>query len=129
MNKIYEVAKKNKIKFLDTSENYPSVHRKIGCSKLNRLKIITKINVDKVFDKKKIEKKFNKILEDLGLNSIYGMLIHNPENLNRKNIKDILNFFNELKIKRKIKKIGISIYDKKDLDISRKIWTQILFNQ
>lgn len=123
LNKIYEVAKKNKIKFLDTSENYPSVHRKIGCSKLNRLKIITKINVDKVFDKKKIEKKFNKILEDLGLNSIYGMLIHNPENLNRKNINDILNFFNELKIKRKIKKIGISIYDKKDLDISRKIWT------
>ena len=53
---------KNKIKFLDTSENYPSVHRKIGCSKLNRLKIITKINVDKVFDKKKLKKNSIKFL-------------------------------------------------------------------
>ena len=122
LNKIYQVAKKNKINFLDTSENYKSVHRKIGCSKLNQLKIITKLNVDKVFDKKKIEKKFNKILEDLNLNSIYGLLIHNPENLNKINIHDILNFFNELKIKRKVKKIGVSIYDKKDLNIIKKIW-------
>ena len=123
LNKIYEVVKKNKINFLDTSENYPTVHRKIGCSKLNQLKIITKINVDKFFDKKKIEKKFNKILKDLQLDSIYGLLIHNPENLNRLNIIDILNFFKELKINKKVKKIGVSIYDKKDLNIIKQIWT------
>ena len=73
--------------------------------------------------KKKIEKKFNKILKDLQLDSIYGLLIHNPENLNRLNIIDILNFFKELKINKKVKKIGVSIYDKKDLNIIKQIWT------
>lgn len=122
LNKIYKASKDNKINYLDTSENYPGVHKKIGSSKLNQLKIITKINVDKIFDKKKSQFRFNKILKDLNKNSIYALLIHNPVNLNKKNIVNTISFIKKLKSENKVKKIGISIYDKKDLNLIKNFW-------
>ena len=122
LDKIYKTSKNNKINYLDTSENYPGVHKKIGSSKLNQLKIITKINVDKVFDKKKSQFRFDKILKDLNKDSIYALLIHNPVNLNNKNILSTINFIKNLKSENKVKKIGISIYDKKDLNIIKNFW-------
>ena len=122
LDKIYKTSKNNKINYLDTSENYPGVHKKIGSSKLNQLKIITKINLDKVFDKKKSQFRFDKILKDLNKDSIYALLIHNPVNLNNKNILSTINFIKNLKSENKVKKIGISIYDKKDLNIIKNFW-------
>jgi len=102
IKKILKVAKDKKIKCLDTAKEYKL--DLISKKQINRFKIYKKINLEKLISKKKI-------LEYLNENSnTYGVTLRKPDLLLKKNGRLIYKFLKELKEKKVIKKIGISIY-------------------
>jgi aryl-alcohol dehydrogenase-like predicted oxidoreductase len=120
--KIEKLVLKSKINFIDTAISYGDSENIIGNSKLKNLHIITKI---KLPFKKNIRvrdwalKELSKSLYKLKIKKIYGVLIHDYKDLLGKYGKDYLLSLQELKKKKIIKKIGISIYDSYEI---KKIW-------
>jgi len=120
--KIEKLVFKSKINFIDTAISYGDSENIIGSSKLKNLHIITKI---KLPSKKNIQirdwtlKEISKSLYKLKIKKIYGVLIHDYKDLLGKYGKDYLLSLQELKKKKIIKKIGISIYDSHEI---KKIW-------
>ena len=120
--KIEKLVFKSKINFIDTAISYGNSENIIGSSKLKNLHIITKI---KLPSKKNIQvrdwalKEISKSLYKLKIKKIYGVLIHDYKDLLGKYGKDYLLSLQELKKKKIIKKIGISIYDSHEI---KKIW-------
>lgn len=120
--KIEKLILKSKINFIDTATTYGESEKIIGNSKLKNLHIITKIKIPK---KKNIDvkswllKEISKSLSKLKIKKIYGVLIHDHKDLLGKYGKNYLISLRELKRKKIIKKIGISVYDSKEL---KKIW-------
>jgi aryl-alcohol dehydrogenase-like predicted oxidoreductase len=120
--KIEKLVLKSKINFIDTAISYGDSENIIGSSKLKNLHIITKI---KLPSKKNIQvrdwvlKEISKSLYKLKIKKIYGVLIHDYKDLLGKCGKDYLLSLQELKKKKIIKKIGISIYDFHEI---KKIW-------
>ena len=108
--KILYIMRKNKLHMFDTAENYNNL--KILSKNLNdKDKIITKFKFDKdkIYDENKVKKFIVEILDNLNKNSIYGLLLHNPEVIKSKNFKIFFKLLNKLK-KNRIKKIGFSCY-------------------
>lgn len=120
--KIEKLVLKSKINFIDTANSYGDSENIIGNSKLKNLHIITKI---KLPNKKNIEikdwilKEILKSLNKLKINKIYGVLIHDYKDLLGKHGKNYLFSLQELKRKKIIKKIGVSVYSPQEL---KKIW-------
>ena len=120
--KIEKLVINSKIKFIDTAIRYGESENIIGSSKLKNLNIITKI---KIPNKKNIHiknwalKEISKSLIKLKINKIYGVLIHDYKDLLGKHGKNYLLSLQELKRKKIIKKIGISVYEPKEI---KKIW-------
>jgi aryl-alcohol dehydrogenase-like predicted oxidoreductase len=120
--KIEKLVLKSKINFIDTAIGYGDSESIIGSSKLKNLHIITKI---KLPSKKNIQvrdwtlKEISESLYKLKVKKIYGVLIHDYKDLLGKYGKDYLLSLQELKKKKIIKKIGISIYDSHEI---KKIW-------
>jgi aryl-alcohol dehydrogenase-like predicted oxidoreductase len=134
IKKINQIIKINKIKFIDTAINYKSSEAVIG-NKLNNLNIITKIKLPQ----KKIknikfwlEKVIDLSLNRLGVKEIYGLLVHDYRDITGIYSKDYLDALFYLKKVKKVKKIGISIYDTFELDKIWKFWrpevVQVPFN-
>jgi aryl-alcohol dehydrogenase-like predicted oxidoreductase len=120
--KIEKLILQSKINFIDTAASYGDSEKIIGNSKLKNLHIITKL---KLIKKKNlnvenwISKKIKKSLKKLKLNKIYGVLVHDYKDLLGKQGKAYLLSLQELKRKKIINKIGISIYDPSEI---KKIW-------
>ena len=120
--KIEKLVLKSKINFIDTARNYGNSEKIIGNSKLNNLHIVTKIKLPKnknINVKNWLLKEIFKSLSQLKIKKIYGVLIHNYKDLLGKHGKNLLLALHELKKKKIIKKIGISIYESKEI---KKIW-------
>ena len=133
--KIEKLVLKSKINFIDTASNYFDSEKIIGNSRLKNLHIITKIKLPKnknVHIQNWVSTKIAKSLHKLRLNKIYGVLVHNYKDLLGKQGKNYLFYLQELKKKKIINKIGISIYDPKDLKKIWKFWkpdlVQVPFN-
>jgi aryl-alcohol dehydrogenase-like predicted oxidoreductase len=115
LNKVYYFAKKNKINILDTAQSYDGVEKIIGKSKLSNLNIITKFEIKKNSTINSLYLDLKKSLKNLNKKKIYALLLHNPWNITKKEINILKIFFKIIKKDKLVKKIGISIYDKKDL--------------
>lgn len=114
LDKLFFILKKKKIKFLDTSLNYRNCEKILNKLDLEKIEVISKIpkipkrcpNINKW-----IENKVTSSLKRINKKSFYAILLHNPNDMltNKANMiyKSLLN----LKKNKKIKKIGISIYD------------------
>jgi hypothetical protein len=122
IKKIENLIFKSKIKFIDTSANYGASEKIIGNSNLKKINIITKIKLPKKVDNidKWLKKKIFNCLKKLKVNKIYGVLIHDYRDLNGKKGKKYLQYLYNLKKKNLIGKVGLSIYNPKELN---KIWT------
>ena len=114
IKKIFKILKKNKLRNIDTAFSYKGVEKKLGNQNLGSFYIYTK--VPKMPKKcKNIKKWFNKIINksliDLNIKKFECVYLHCPEDLLKKNgnilYKNLLN----LKKKKIVKKIGISIYN------------------
>ena len=120
--KIEKLVLKSKIKFIDTAKSYGRSERVIGNSKLKKLNIITKI---KLSNKRNISIKswiLSEILDSINklkIKKIYGVLVHDYKDLLGSRGREYLLSLQELKKRKIINKIGISIYDPNEL---KKIW-------
>jgi len=112
IKKIITKAKKNHIKFIDTSQVYKSAEKILGKFDLINFKIITKVKFyeKKIIDPKKIVyQKIDKSLKDLNIKKLDTVLFHNYKDCLRPESKDIYNCLKKIKNEGKIDKIGISI--------------------
>lgn len=131
VKKITKVICSNKsgINLIDTAIDYGKSHKIIGKTKLNKLKIVTKIRFSSKNKINFFHKNINNLLKDLRISKIYGLLFHNAEDVIN---KDYLKLLLDLKKKKIVKKIGVSIYSPDDLKIILKLWrpdiVQIPFN-
>jgi aryl-alcohol dehydrogenase-like predicted oxidoreductase len=120
--RIEKLVIKSKIYFIDTATSYGNSESIIGNSKLNNLNIITKIKLPQkknIYIKDWILKEILKSLNKLKIKHIYGVLIHDYKDLLGKHGKIYLRSLQELKRKKIIKKIGISVYNPQEI---KKIW-------
>lgn len=114
VNKIITYANSNNIRMIDTARAYGNAESKIGETISNDFDIVSKIIVNEE-NSSKIKNLVNDSLLKLKINSIYGFLIHNPKEL-LKDTKTWEALKNE-KSEGKIKKIGYSVYEPKDLQM------------
>jgi aryl-alcohol dehydrogenase-like predicted oxidoreductase len=83
-------SKINNINLIDTAFNYGQSHKIIGRTKLNKLKIVTKI---RFLSKNKINyfnKNIDNLLKDLRVNKIYGLLFHDAKDAINKDYLKLL---------------------------------------
>ena len=111
---------KNKIKLIDTADGYKN-YNLIKKIKNNDHKIITKIKIPNncVNLETFVMKKIKNISKKLNIKKIYGLLIHDVKDI--ENYKDYLSILKKIQKKKLIKKIGVSIYEPKDLKYL-KLW-------
>ena len=119
-----KLLQQKKIDFLDTAFDYGETHKIISKTDLSKLKIITKIKLPK--HNKNIEKfinlKVTNLIKSLGSNKLFGLLIHNFDDY-KKNNKSLIELLQNLKKKKIVRYLGISVYNVSDLDKILKFWT------
>ncbi|CAN1593574.1 Tas Predicted oxidoreductases (related to aryl-alcohol dehydrogenases) [Candidatus Pelagibacterales bacterium] len=113
INKVLRFSYSNKISIIDTAFIYGNTHDLLSKSDHKKFKIISKIFFTKKYQKYEIENLFDKLLKEKKKfkKSFFGLLIHNPNVLNKKNLSRLKRILNTLKKKKIVNKIGISIYD------------------
>lgn len=120
---IEKVLKKNSLKYFDTAINYGVSEKILGSLKIEK-KIITKIKLPNNKPKNLkhwFEKKIKQSLKKLEVKTLYGLLIHDVTDiLGKKN--EFLGIILEAKKKKLISKVGISVYDTKEVDKILKTW-------
>ena len=109
--KTKKFLRKKNLKYFDTADNY-NAYFELKSIVNSKSLIIFKFKLSK---EKNLKKKINYIFTFFNLNQIYAILIHDKINIKNAQFKNNLNFLLYLKKKRKIRKLGISIYEKKDL--------------
>jgi aryl-alcohol dehydrogenase-like predicted oxidoreductase len=123
--KIEKLVLSSKINFIDTATSYGNSEKIIGNSKLKKLHIITKIKLPSkknIHIRNWVSKEISRSLVKLKINKIYGVLIHNYKDLLGKNGKDYLLSLQELKRKKIIRKIGVSVYNPQEIKSIWKFW-------
>ncbi len=125
-------SKKNAIKFIqraiknnflsfDTASSYGYSEEYIGHATENideEIKIYTKIPKLKEDSILIAEEHFNESLKKLKKRLIEGLFLHNPLDWE---INGMKNFLIQLKKKNQIKKLGLSIYDEKDIPLDKNL--------
>ena len=122
ISKIEKILVSSNIRYIDTAPGYGKSQEIIGNSKLKNLKIMTKIKLPpnkKINLTKFLSSQISLTLKKLKKKRIYAILIHDFKDLLSKNGQVLLNFLKNLKKKKIVKKIGVSIYSPNDL---KKIW-------
>ena len=112
---ILEIAKNNNIDMLDTASSYGNSEKILGDLGIQKFKVVTKTmhlksGVDKVL------KTFKQSLENLRIESVEGLLIHNIEDVKDKEFDILYKELNNLKKDKIISKIGFSAYTPKQVD-------------
>ena len=113
IKKILINLKKKKINFIDTSQSYINVEKILGNLNTKQFKFVTKFtfseNNNFVFDK------FLETIKNLKTKNVHTVLFHRSSDLLKKNGKIIYDEMLLLKKKGYIKKIGVSVYEAKEL--------------
>ena len=113
--KILRICKKNNIKKIDTALDYNKLGSQLTKSYLKNFSIISKIKFKQKNNFKKCESNIIESLNNLDKKSYYAILHHNISKFSNKDIKSHIDFLNFLKKKKYTKKVGISVYNSKDL--------------
>ena len=112
---ILDYAKGKSIDTLDTASGYGNSEQVLGEVGVNNYRIITKTTplkngIDGVI------KGFYQSLDNLNVEQVDGLLIHNIDDTKDKRFGDLFHKLNELKEERVIKKIGFSTYTPEQVD-------------
>jgi aryl-alcohol dehydrogenase-like predicted oxidoreductase len=135
IKKIIDYSNKTKIKKIDTAIAYGKSEKILGSFSLKNWSITTKIPAyrSSYGDPEKWTKdQINSSLNSLRVKRLHGVLFHNTNDLFNSNGKKIYKALLNIKKRGLIKKIGISIYDFKNLNKILKIFkidiVQVPFN-
>ena len=113
------LCRDNNIGMIDTAIAYGESEKCLGELGVNSFKIVTKLPSVPYNCKDVsiwVEDQFNESLLRLGVNSVYGLLLHRSEQLLEKNGQAIYKAMQSLKESGKVEKVGISIYSPNELD-------------
>ena len=113
--KILKICNKNNIKKIDTALDYNKFGTQLTKSYLKGYNIISKIKFKKKINFHEYESNILESLSNLNKKSYYAILHHNIFEFSDKDIKLHIDFLNFLKKKKYTRKVGISIYNSKDL--------------
>lgn len=118
---ILAYAKKNNIAILDTAAAYGDSEKILGYHNTNDFKVITKttaIQNEKIdsSDIIRMENEFLDSLNSMRIESVYGLLIHSPSDLEKENADILYEKLVELKARGLVEKIGVSVYSKQEID-------------
>lgn len=124
INKVFNTLSKSAISYIDTAQAYGNAEQRIGKFDLSDYKIISKVN--KISKSKEIKSHFLSSLNNLGVNRLYGLLVHDFNHFKSDN--SIYNEMKKLKNQGLVKKIGFSLYNIDQLNylLSNKINFDIL---
>lgn len=113
VTKILDYANKSGVKFIDTASAYGNSEEILGFNDLSNFKIISKFLPQENYGS--IRTQLTISLNKLKVDSLYGYLSHRPLSLidNQKQWQELL----VLKQENKIKKIGFSLNEPKELDL------------
>lgn len=116
---ILKIASANGIKVLDTAMSYGDSEVRLGWTGLGDFKIVTKLTglPDGCADVGNwVQKEMDSSLQRLGVKSVYGLLLHRPEQLLGPNKIALYKALETLRERGQIQKIGISIYSPTELE-------------
>lgn len=116
--KILKTAKTSGINFLDTAIAYGDSESSLGLSGVSSFKIITKLgSIDERTNiKENIFQQINGSLSRLNVSYLQGILLHDSKILLANNSDQVYQALLDLKQAGLVKKIGISIYETRELD-------------
>ena len=115
MSKILSLAKENGIKTIDTATSYGDAETKLGKYGISNFKVISKlpsyinIPVDEISEH--ILNETKQILKRLKVKKLYGLLIHDADEILSIRGKKIFQALEKLKKDNLVEKIGVSIYE------------------
>ena len=120
VKKILSYAHSKNIDLLDTAPAYGNSEEILGRMDISNFKVVTKTrHFDsleiKNNDVKLLNNDFHHSLKDLKQDSVYGVLIHNADDLFKPGAEKLFDQLQELKQAKKIVKIGVSVYDHNQL--------------
>lgn len=115
VREILKVAYSAGISLLDTASLYGNAEQALGQSNLSSFRVITKTpkfgkDLVSKADVEYLVQTFTTSLQKLGLKSIYGLLIHDAEDIFASNGSHLIAALEELKSQEFISKIGVSVY-------------------
>jgi len=115
--KIIKEAKNLNIKFFDTANFYGKAEKILGKLNLKNFNFITKIKVTKnlIDNPNNIKKIISETIKNLKIKKIYAVLIHNPFFLKKDQQNCVFNNLLKLKKMGLIKKVGVSVYNEKEI--------------
>lgn len=119
VKKILRLARESGLDTLDTAISYGESESVLGESGVDSFKVVTKIPAlpQQVCDVESwIEHQIEKSLIRLKTKSVYGILLHCPENLYGERGIKVVRAINRLKFAGITKKVGISIYNPNELE-------------
>lgn len=118
IEKILQYAQRNNIFKIDTAYAYGNAEKILGNFNLKNWKVSSKFpSIPKQQDAKRwIFSKVYKSLKNLNIKNLETLYVHDTKQLyNQKIIKEISNALEELKRNKVIKKIGVSVYEPKEI--------------
>ena len=118
IKKIFTLINKNNMKYFDTAPFYGNSEKILG-EYINQKEIVTKIPdiKEKIISKKSIletKKILFQSIKNLKINNLYGVLLHSSFDLLKPGKKYLIDFLRGIKKDKITKKVGVSIYEKKD---------------
>jgi aryl-alcohol dehydrogenase-like predicted oxidoreductase len=123
VKQILEYASFHGVTILDTASAYGESESVIGqeCPESSYFSIVTKLpaftnDVISKHDVASAKDILNRSLTKLNRNSVYGLLLHQASDLLKKGGSNLYEQLLALKLSGRVKKIGVSVYDKETLD-------------
>lgn len=117
--RIFAICQDNNIDTLDTSQLYEGSETALGSSAPFGMKVVSKFSVegfDHVVEQRLAQQIFDKTINNLGAETLYGLLFHRPEELATTVGKRCLADLLTLREAGMIRKVGVSIYSPAELD-------------
>jgi aryl-alcohol dehydrogenase-like predicted oxidoreductase len=127
VKKIMQFANNSKIKLIDTSNNYGSSESLLGNNNLKNFKIMTKLKFSNNEKKNNnleniVFKKVEESLFKLNIKKLYAILLHESNDLKGNKKHELIKAMKKLKKKNLVSKIGVSIYNPRELDFIWPFW-------
>jgi aryl-alcohol dehydrogenase-like predicted oxidoreductase len=125
---LLNAARTSGIEVLDTATLYGKSEAVLGENKLGGFKVVTKTpyfssNHITNVETDQLRETFLHSLSLLGVNKVYGILVHNANNLLIPGGENLLGAMLKLKDDGLVQKIGVSVYDSNQIDSILKIFT------
>lgn len=127
VNRILSEARKFGINVLDTSPQYGDAETVLGMNSVNGFNIVTKtprLAASRITSTEinHLKRTFQESLNKLSSKKVYGLLVHQVEDILVQGGSKIISTMKRLKEKEQVEKIGVSVYDSKQINAVMEIF-------